>query len=60
MGLQALMKSVIKAHQSALVKFTTSQLNDILENALISHPPKIIKGIRPKLKYFFYFHNLFS
>jgi|TARA_B110000503_G_scaffold86426_1_gene131564 GTPase len=51
MGLQALMKSVIKAHQSALVKFTTSQLNDILENALISHPPKIIKGIRPKLKY---------
>jgi GTPase len=51
MGLQALMNSVIKAHQSALVKFTTSQLNDILENAIISHPPKINKGIRPKLKY---------
>ena len=51
MGLQSLMSSVIKAHQSALIKFTTPQLNDILENALIGHPPKIIKGIRPKLKY---------
>jgi GTPase len=50
-GLHSLMKSVIKAHESALVKFTTPQLNAILENALIGHPPKIIKGIRPKLKY---------
>jgi len=50
-GLPDLMKSVVKAHKSAQIKLTTPQLNSVLENAIISHPPKIIKGIRPKLKY---------
>ncbi|MGE4596808.1 MAG: ribosome biogenesis GTPase Der [Methylophilaceae bacterium] len=50
-GLPELMKAVIKARRSSETKFTTPQLNSVLENALISHPPKIIRGIRPKMKY---------
>lgn len=50
-GFSELIKSIIKARKSSEVKFTTSQLNLVLENALISHLPKIIKGIRPKMKY---------
>ena len=50
-GFPELIKSIIKARKSSEVKFTTSQLNLVLENALISHLPKIIKGIRPKMKY---------
>ena len=45
------MKAIIKSHKSALTKFTTPQLNSVLSNALISHQPSIVKGIRPKLKY---------
>ena len=50
-GLPLLMKAIIKSHKSAQTKFTTSELNSVLSNALISHNPNIIKGIRPKLKY---------
>ena len=50
-GFPVLMKAIIKSHKSALTKFTTPQLNSVLSNALISHQPSIIKGIRPKLKY---------
>jgi GTP-binding protein len=50
-GFAVLMKAIIKSHKSALTKFTTPQLNSVLSNALISHTPSIIKGIRPKLKY---------
>ena len=50
-GFPILMKAIIKSHKSALTKFTTPQLNSVLSNALISHTPSIVKGIRPKLKY---------
>ena len=50
-GFPLLMKSIIKAHKAGQTKFTTPQLNSVLSNALISHTPSIVKGIRPKLKY---------
>ena len=45
------MDLIKKAYQSSQKKLSTPQINSVLENALINHPPKIIKGIRPKLKY---------
>ena len=50
-GFPLLMKSIIKAHKAAKTKFTTPQLNSVLANALLSHTPSIVRGIRPKLKY---------
>jgi GTP-binding protein len=50
-GFPLLMKSIINAHKAAQTKFTTPQLNSVLSNALLSHTPSIVKGIRPKLKY---------
>ena len=50
-GFPLLMKSVIKAYKAAQTKFTTPQLNSVLSNALLSHAPSIVRGIRPKLKY---------
>lgn len=50
-GLPLLMKAIIKSHKAAQTKFSTPQLNSVLSNAIESHNPKIVKGIRPKLKY---------
>ena len=50
-GLKGLMRSVIKAYESSSRKFSTPQINEVLANAILSHQPKIIKGIRPKLKF---------
>lgn len=50
-GFSEMMKAIKKAYQSSQKKLSTPQINSVLENALINHPPKIIKGIRPKLKY---------
>ena len=50
-GFSEMMKATKKAYLSSQKKLTTPQINSVLENALITHPPKIIKGIRPKLKY---------
>jgi len=50
-GFTEMMKAIKKAYQSSQKKLSTPQINSVLENALINHPPKIIKGIRPKLKY---------
>ena len=50
-GFPILMRAIIKSHKSALTKFTTPQLNSVLSNALLSHAPSIVRGIRPKLKY---------
>jgi GTP-binding protein len=50
-GLPVLMKSIIKSHKSAQTKFTTPQLNSVLSNAILSHAPSIVRGVRPKLKY---------
>ena len=51
MGFSEMMRAIKKAYQSSQKKLSTPQINSVLENALIAHPPKIIKGIRPKLKY---------
>ena len=50
-GLNMLMSSVLKAYKSSSRKFTTPQINEVLANAIQTHQPKIIKGIRPKLKF---------
>jgi len=50
-GLNTLMTSVLKAYQSSSKKFTTPQINSVLANAIQTHQPKIIRGIRPKLKF---------
>jgi GTP-binding protein len=50
-GLKLLMNSVIKAFKSSSLKFSTPQINEVLSNAIQTHQPKIIKGIRPKLKF---------
>ena len=50
-GFSEMMRAIKKAYQSSQKKLSTPQINSVLENALIAHPPKIIKGIRPKLKY---------
>ena len=50
-GLNTLMTSVLKAYQSSSKKFTTPQINNVLANAIQTHQPKIIRGIRPKLKF---------
>lgn len=50
-GLKLLMNSVLKAYKSSSLKFSTPQINEVLANAIQTHQPKIIKGIRPKLKF---------
>ena len=50
-GLKTLMKSVFKAYESSSRKFSTPEINEVLANAIQNHQPKIIKGIRPKLKF---------
>ena len=45
------MNSVLKAYKSSSLKFSTPQINEVLANAIQTHQPKIIKGIRPKLKF---------
>jgi GTP-binding protein len=50
-GFSEMIRAIKKAYLSSQKKLSTPQINSVLENALISHPPKIIKGIRPKLKY---------
>ena len=50
-GLKTLMKSVFNAYESSSRKFSTPEINEVLANAIQNHQPKIIKGIRPKLKF---------
>jgi GTP-binding protein len=49
-GFSEMMRAIKKAYQSSQKKLSTPQINSVLENALISHPPKIIKGHKAKIK----------
>ncbi|ASP39230.1 ribosome biogenesis GTPase Der [Bacterioplanes sanyensis] len=50
-GVGHLYESVDKAYQSAMSKWQTNMLTRILEDAIASHQPPLIRGRRPKLRY---------
>ena len=50
-GLDLLLRSVLKAYQSSCKKFSTSILNNFIQETQLTHLPPINKGIRPKLKF---------
>ncbi len=50
-GVGLLYGSVEKAFRSATEKFTTNFLTRVLEEAVLSHPPPMVRGRRIKLRY---------
>ena len=50
-GITKLMRAVVRAYHSANVEITTGELNRMLENALESFQPPLVRGRRIKLKY---------
>ena len=50
-GLKKLMHAVMLANKSAALDVTTSELNKVLERAVIANPPPMINGRRIKLRY---------
>ncbi|MGV6806328.1 MAG: hypothetical protein ACWA5K_00285, partial [bacterium] len=50
-GVGNLYDSVERAYQSATDKLSTNRLTRILEDAVATHPPPMIKGRRVKLRY---------
>ena len=50
-GVGELFADIQKAQRSALVDLATPQLTRILEDATQQHPPPMVKGRRPKLRY---------
>ncbi|WP_188150567.1 ribosome biogenesis GTPase Der [Teredinibacter waterburyi] len=50
-GVGNLYKSVHRAYKSATEKYSTNFLTRILEDAVVSHPPPMIRGRRIKLRY---------
>lgn len=50
-GVGNLFNSINKAFQSAMIKVSTPKLNRILEEAVTSHPPPMVRGRRIKLRY---------
>jgi GTP-binding protein len=50
-GVGNLFASVQAAHESSMLKVTTSRLTRILETALTTHQPPLVKGRRIKLRY---------
>ncbi len=50
-GVGHLYESVDAAYESAMAKWPTNQLTRILEDAVSSHQPPIVRGRRPKLRY---------
>ena len=46
-----LYRSVGQAHDSAVLKVSTSRLNDILAKALFEHQPPLVRGRRIRLRY---------
>ncbi len=50
-GVGDLFKAVLRAHQSASMKVSTSRLTDLLELALQAHQPPLVRGRRIKLRY---------
>ena len=50
-GVGHLYESVHRAHASATKSLNTNKLTRILEDAVASHPPPMVNGRRPKLRY---------
>lgn len=50
-GVGNLYKPINRAYQSAINAFATPVLTRILEDAVIAHPPPLVKGRRIKLRY---------
>ena len=50
-GVGHVFTAVIKAHESAMKRFTTPHLNKILQQAVSEHQPPMVKGRRIKLRY---------
>ncbi len=50
-GITKLMRAVARAYKSANIKVSTGELNRILESALESFQPPLVRGRRIKLKY---------
>ncbi len=50
-GVGNLFGSINKAYQSAMIKVSTPKLNRIIEEAVESHPPPLVRGRRIKLRY---------
>ena len=50
-GINSLFKKIAAINKSKNTDFTTSRLTEMLQNAVLKHPPKIINGRRIKLRY---------
>lgn len=50
-GVGHLYKDIDQAYASAMSKFPTSQLTRVLEDAVATHAPAMVRGRRPKLRY---------
>jgi GTP-binding protein len=50
-GVGLLLKTVQSAYHSAMLKIPTSRLTRVLEDAVASHPPPLVKGRRIKFRY---------
>lgn len=50
-GLKKLMQAVVAANKSAAIDVSTSELNQLLENAVEANVPPLVKGRRIKLRY---------
>ncbi|MBT8445803.1 MAG: GTP-binding protein, partial [Gammaproteobacteria bacterium] len=50
-GVGHLFEAIDRAWESAMRKATTGQVNAILEHAVSSHPPPLVRGRRIKLRY---------
>lgn len=50
-GVGHLYKDIDQAYSSAMSKFPTSQLTRVLEDAVATHSPPMVRGRRPKLRY---------
>ena len=50
-GLRELFRAVHRAHASATRTFGTSEVTRTLETAIASHPPPVVRGHAPKLRF---------
>ena len=50
-GVTKLLRAVVRAYKSSNIEVSTSEINRLLENALESFQPPLIRGRRIKLKY---------
>ena len=50
-GIDGLLAAALAAYSAAGREFSTPKLNDILERAMIAHPPPVVAGRRTRLRY---------